>query len=85
LLKGKVKKVPLVDIYEHVCAVMILPYPPGIPVIFPGEMVTSESRDILDFLLMLEKIGSMLPGFDTDIHGPERAKDGKLYIKVLDE
>ena len=34
---------------------------------------------------MLEKIGSMLPGFDTDIQGPERAKDGKLYIKVVDE
>ena len=27
----------------------------------------------------------MLPGFDTDIDGPERAKDGKLYIKVVDE
>lgn len=85
LLKGKVKKVPLAELYGQTSAVMILPYPPGIPVIFPGEKVTEESKVILDFLLMLEKIGSMLPGFDTDIHGPERAKDGKLYIKVIDE
>ena len=55
----------------------ILTYPPGIPVIFPGEKITQESKVILDFLLMLEKIGSMLPGFDTDIHGPERARDSK--------
>ncbi|MCL4123933.1 UNVERIFIED_CONTAM: hypothetical protein GTU68_006081 [Idotea baltica] len=85
LLKGKVKKVPLTELLNHVSAVMILPYPPGIPVIFPGEKITEESKTILDFLLMLEKIGSMLPGFDTDIHGPERAKDGKLYIKVIDD
>ncbi|AJC49281.1 lysine decarboxylase LdcC [Allofrancisella guangzhouensis] len=85
LLKGKVKKVPLAELYGQVSAVMILPYPPGIPVIFPGEKITADSKVILDFLLMLEKIGSMLPGFDTDIHGPERSKDGKLYIKVINE
>ncbi|MDE4938187.1 lysine decarboxylase LdcC, partial [Francisella tularensis subsp. holarctica] len=61
LLKGKVKKVPLVELYEHTSAVMILPYPPVIPVIFPGEKITVDSKVILDFLLMLEKIGSMLP------------------------
>jgi lysine decarboxylase len=85
LLKGKVKKVALTELHGHISAVMILPYPPGIPVIFPGEKITDQSKVILEFLLMLEKIGSMLPGFDTDIHGPERAKDGKLYIKVVDE
>lgn len=56
---------------------MILLYLPGIPVIFPGEKITQESK-------VLKKIGSMLSGFDTDIHGPERARDGKLYIKVID-
>ncbi|MDE4957277.1 lysine decarboxylase LdcC, partial [Francisella tularensis subsp. holarctica] len=62
LLKGKVKKVPLVELYEHTSSVMILPYPPGIPVIFPGEKKTEESKVILDILLMLEKKGSMFPG-----------------------
>jgi lysine decarboxylase len=85
LLKGKVKKLPLAELYGHTSAVMILPYPPGIPVVLPGEKITQDSKIILDFLLMLEKIGSKLPGFDTDIHGPERAKDGTLYIKVIDE
>ena len=53
----------------------ILSYPPGIPVISPGEKITH--KVILDFLLMLEKIGSMLPGFDTNINCPERARDSK--------
>ena len=32
---------------------MILPYPPGVPLLMPGEMITEESRAVLDFLLML--------------------------------
>ncbi|MFC4892580.1 lysine decarboxylase LdcC [Pseudofrancisella aestuarii] len=84
LLKGKVKKVPLTELYGNTSAVMILPYPPGIPLVLPGEKITEDSKIILEFLLMLEKIGSRLPGFGTDIHGPERARDGTLYIKVID-
>jgi lysine decarboxylase len=40
-LKGKVKKVALTELHGYVSAVMILPYPPGIPVIFPGEKITN--------------------------------------------
>ncbi len=32
---------------------MILPYPPGVPPSMPGEMLTKESRTVLDFLRML--------------------------------
>ncbi len=28
---------------------MILPYPPGVPLLMPGEMLTKESRTVLDF------------------------------------
>lgn len=84
LVKDKVKKIPLENLQGHTSAVMVLPYPPGIPLIMPGESIHKDSKVILDFLLMLEEIGKVLPGFDYDIHGVEKGEDGQTYIKVLD-
>ncbi|MFZ9036121.1 MAG: lysine decarboxylase LdcC [Francisellaceae bacterium] len=83
LVKGQTQKIPLEQLEGHTSAVMILPYPPGIPVIMPGERIHKDSRVILDFLLMLEDIGKTLPGFGSDIHGVEAEEDGTLYVKVL--
>ncbi len=55
---------------------MILPYPPGVPLLMPGERITQQSRAVLDFLLMLCSIGQHYPGFETDIHGAKRNEDG---------
>ncbi|XPE47563.1 hypothetical protein ACNKHO_01335 [Shigella flexneri] len=33
---------------RSVSANMILPYPPGVPLSMPGEMMTDESRSVLD-------------------------------------
>jgi lysine decarboxylase len=62
---------------------MLLPYPPGIPVILPGEKVTDNSENILKFLLTLCEIGKYFPGFETDIHGAWREDDGEYYTKVI--
>ena len=44
---------------------MILPYPPGVPLVMPGEMITEESRPVLEFLQMLCEIGAHYPGFES--------------------
>ena len=85
LLKGKTRKIALDDLCGEISAVMVLPYPPGIPLIMPGERITEQSRVILEFLQILEEIGSHLPGFESDIHGLEKGPDGQLYIKVVDD
>jgi len=84
LIKGKTKKIAIDDLEGHTSAVMVLPYPPGIPIIMPGEMVDEKSKVIIDFLVMLEEIGNHLPGFEIEIHGLEKGKDGKLHIKIID-
>lgn len=64
---------------------MILPYPPGLPLLMPGEMIRKESRAVLDFLLMLCSVGRHYPGFETDIHGAvmtQRRYAGESKIKV---
>ncbi|KJT76003.1 lysine decarboxylase LdcC, partial [Salmonella enterica subsp. enterica serovar Heidelberg str. 622737-14] len=63
--------------------IMILPYPPGVPLLMPGERITQQSRAVLDFLLMLCSIGQHYPGFETDIHGAKRNEDGVYQVRVL--
>ena len=38
---------------------LISPYPPGIPVLMPGEMITNEA---IDYLTKIKKLGGMMTG-----------------------
>ena len=82
-LHGEVDEVYLDDMVGCVNANMILPYPPGVPLVMPGEMITEDSRPVLEFLQMLCETGAHYPGFETDIHGAYRQADGRYTIKVL--
>ena len=83
LIRRDVKNIPLRQLKGKTSAVMILPYPPGVPLIMPGEQITDACEPILDFLLMLDDIGEQLPGFETEIHGIERDDEGKSYVKIV--
>ncbi|EBG1722241.1 lysine decarboxylase, partial [Salmonella enterica] len=82
-LHGEIMEVYLEDMLGKVNANMILPYPPGVPLVMPGEKLTEANRPILDFLQMLCEIGSHYPGFETDIHGAYKQADGRYTVKVL--
>lgn len=82
-VRGNVETVELPQLVGRISANMLLPYPPGVPVVMPGEMITEQSRAVLDFLLMLCSIGIHYPGFETDIHGAELTEDGRYLVRVL--
>lgn len=82
-VKGNIETVALDNLVNRVSANMILPYPPGVPLVMPGERVTQESRAVLDFLLMLCSIGRHYPGFETDMHGAKLGEDGIYRVRVL--
>lgn len=82
-LNGEVEEVRIQDMQDKVNANMILPYPPGVPLVMPGEMLTADNRAVLDFMLMLCEIGEHFLGFETDIHGAYRQPDGSYTVKVL--
>lgn len=84
-LNGAVQDCYIEDMVGKVNANMILPYPPGVPLVMPGEIITEESRPILEFLLMLCEIGSHYPGFATDIHGAYKQDDGRYKVKIIVE
>lgn len=82
-VKGNVETVELSELVGRISANMILPYPPGVPLVMPGEMITESSRAVLDFLLMLCTIGEHYPGFETDIHGATLTEEGRYMVRVL--
>jgi len=45
---------------------LLTPYPPGIPLLIPGEMF---NRKIVDYLRFTRAFNKAFPGFDTDVHG----------------
>jgi len=75
-----VEQIPVADMVDRVAAVQLVPYPPGIPVMMPGEKVTKKKRAVVDYLLALQKFDSYFPGFEHETHGVEieREADGKL-------
>ncbi|MFY2735667.1 lysine decarboxylase [Pseudocitrobacter faecalis] len=82
-LHGEIEEIYVDDMIGRVSANMILPYPPGVPLVMPGEMLTEENRPTLEFIQMLCDIGAWYPGFETDIHGAYRQADGRYTVKVI--
>jgi len=46
-LQHRSKRVPLSQAAGHISAQTLTPYPPGIPVLIPGERITKEIQDFL--------------------------------------
>ncbi len=83
LIKQEVKLIPIAELKDQIAATMILPYPPGVPLIMPGEQITDACLPILEFLLMLDDIGRVFPGFAIMIHGTEIDAIGNRYVQVI--
>jgi arginine decarboxylase len=49
-----------------VTAVLLTPYPPGIPLLIPGERF---NKTIVQYLQFARAFNEGFPGFETDIHG----------------
>ncbi len=62
---------------------MVVPYPPGIPVLMPGECVGDTGGPQLGYLAALEAFDKRFPGFEHDIHGVERDGAGAFAIECV--
>ncbi|WP_192980882.1 Orn/Lys/Arg decarboxylase N-terminal domain-containing protein [Pseudomonas sp. EggHat1] len=69
LVRGEVEAVPIDQLLGRIAAVMLVPYPPGIPLIMPGERFTAATHSILDYLTFARTFDQAFPGFDIDVHG----------------
>jgi arginine/lysine/ornithine decarboxylase len=53
-----VEQVPIVEAEGRIAAEMVSPYPPGVPVLAPGERIT---REALDYLTSGVEAGTLIP------------------------
>lgn len=71
LVRGAVEKLTLEQMAGRIVATGIVPYPPGIPLLMPGENAGVSSGVFLKYLKALEAYDKHFPGFEHDIHGIE--------------
>lgn len=55
------ERIPIEEAAGRVCASAIIPYPPGIPIVCPGEVI---DREILEYVMALRKKGEKVIGID---------------------
>lgn len=74
----KTERVEIDHLEGRVTVGLVTPYPPGIPLLIPGEVF---NRKIVDYLKFAREFNTQCPGFETDIHGlvEEQGVDGKVH------
>ncbi len=60
------ERVPVDDLMGRITTSLVTPYPPGIPLLIPGEVF---NKKIIDYLKFAREFNLQCPGFETDIHG----------------
>ncbi len=62
----EIDRVPIDELEGRVTSILLTPYPPGIPLLIPGERF---NKTIVDYLKFVRAFNEKLPGFETDVHG----------------
>ena len=76
----KIDRVLIEELEGRVTAVLLTPYPPGIPLLIPGERF---NKKIVNYLKFARDFNERFPGFETDVHGLVKDSiDGKSRYYV---
>ncbi len=76
----EIERVEIDQLEGRITAMLVTPYPPGIPLLIPGERFNST---IVRYLQFTRDFNVKFPGFETDVHGlVEDMVDGKAIYYV---
>jgi len=76
----EIERVPIDQLEGRVTAVLLTPYPPGIPLLIPGERFNAT---IVRYLRFARDFNAQFPGFETDIHGLVKAEGNGYYVDCV--
>ncbi|MCQ8896099.1 arginine/lysine/ornithine decarboxylase [Limnobacter humi] len=62
----EIERVAIDELEGRITSALLTPYPPGIPLLIPGEIFNAT---IVDYLRFAREFNAQFPGFETDIHG----------------
>lgn len=76
-----IERVNIDELEGRITASLVTPYPPGIPLLIPGERF---NKTIVDYLKFAREFNAKFPGFNTDVHGLtiETMPDGSQRYSV---
>ncbi|MBK1681235.1 arginine/lysine/ornithine decarboxylase [Rhodocyclus tenuis] len=76
----EVDRTPIDELEGRITSILLTPYPPGIPLLIPGERFNGT---IVRYLKFAREFNEKFPGFETDIHGlVKEVVDGKAQYFV---
>jgi arginine decarboxylase len=76
----EIERVPIDQLEGRVTAVLLTPYPPGIPLLIPGERFNAT---IVRYLQFARDFNAQFPGFETDIHGLVKSEGNGYYVDCV--
>ena len=74
------ERVPIDELEGRITTSLVTPYPPGIPLLIPGEVF---NRKIVDYLRFSREFNALCPGFETDIHGLVSQVDDQGHTQLF--
>jgi arginine decarboxylase len=77
----EIDRVEIDHLEGRVTGVLLTPYPPGIPLLIPGERF---NRTIVEYLKFARSFNEKFPGFETDIHGLVKTHEGATTRYFMD-
>jgi arginine decarboxylase len=80
-----VEQVPVAQAAGRIVATGIFPYPPGIPVLAPGENTGDQDGPILRYLRSMQDFDNRFPGFEHETHGIENTRGEYLMYCIRDD
>ncbi len=72
IAQRRTERVEIDKLEGRITTSLITPYPPGIPLLIPGEVF---NKKIVDYLKFSREFSKVCPGFETDIHGLVEIED----------
>lgn len=85
VVRYKTEHVKLEDFAGRVAASMLVPYPPGIPVLMPGERLPSDDVGIIGYLHALQEFDKQYPGFSHELQGVNVDDNGDFWVRAIIE
>ncbi|HWI14597.1 MAG TPA: lysine decarboxylase, partial [Burkholderiales bacterium] len=81
LAHREIDRIEIDQLEGRVTSVLLTPYPPGIPLLIPGERF---NKTIVRYLQFARQFNQQFPGFETDIHGLVSEKNGQELRYFVD-